>query len=344
MSIGKVIRKYRKLRNMTQEEMAVRLGVTAPAVNKWENENSFPDITLLAPIARLLHISLDTRLSFREELTAEEINGIIGEVNQMLKEKSYEEAFQWAKKALEQYPNCEELCLDIAICFDAYRTLQNIPDGTDDEYLSSLYVRLLDSKEETIRVRAADALVGFCRRKGQYEKAEEYLRYFSAQNPERKRKLAQIYGETGRMREAYGAYEELLFVDYQRVSAEFHGMQMLALQEKDMEKAHKLAQKQAELAKCFEMGRYYEAAAKLEVAVLEKDADAALGIMEEMLANAEEIESFRESWLFAHMEFKEMGEEFRKGLKETLRKCFRDEESYDFLKADQRWKALVDGQ
>lgn len=63
MQIGEVIRKYRKSRNMTQEEVANRLGVTAPAVNKWENGNSFPDIMLLAPIARLLDITLDTLLS-----------------------------------------------------------------------------------------------------------------------------------------------------------------------------------------------------------------------------------------------------------------------------------------
>lgn len=37
MRLGEVIRKYRKEKNMTQEEMANRLGVTAPAVNKWEN-------------------------------------------------------------------------------------------------------------------------------------------------------------------------------------------------------------------------------------------------------------------------------------------------------------------
>lgn len=37
MQIGEVIRTYRKSKNMTQEEMANRLGVTAPAVNKWEN-------------------------------------------------------------------------------------------------------------------------------------------------------------------------------------------------------------------------------------------------------------------------------------------------------------------
>lgn len=36
MNIGKVIRDNRKLKGLTQEEMANLLGVTAPAVNKWE--------------------------------------------------------------------------------------------------------------------------------------------------------------------------------------------------------------------------------------------------------------------------------------------------------------------
>ena len=46
MDIGVVIKKYRKEAGMTQEEMANRLGVTTPAVNKWENSNSKPDIEL----------------------------------------------------------------------------------------------------------------------------------------------------------------------------------------------------------------------------------------------------------------------------------------------------------
>ena len=37
MQIGEVIRTYRKKQNLTQEEMANRLGVSAPAVNKWGN-------------------------------------------------------------------------------------------------------------------------------------------------------------------------------------------------------------------------------------------------------------------------------------------------------------------
>ena len=79
MKTGEVIRKYRKQKELTQEEMAARLGVTAPAVNKWENGNSLPDIALLAPIARLLGVSLEELLSFREELTEEEIRALLNE-------------------------------------------------------------------------------------------------------------------------------------------------------------------------------------------------------------------------------------------------------------------------
>lgn len=40
MNIGETIRKNRKMQNLTQEQMANRLGVSAPAVNKWENGDS----------------------------------------------------------------------------------------------------------------------------------------------------------------------------------------------------------------------------------------------------------------------------------------------------------------
>lgn len=87
MDIGVVIKKYRKEAGMTQEEMANRLGVTTPAVNKWENSNSKPDIELLAPIARLLDISLDTLLSFHEKLSDTEIEEIIRKMDRCFQKK-----------------------------------------------------------------------------------------------------------------------------------------------------------------------------------------------------------------------------------------------------------------
>lgn len=342
MSIGKVIRKYRKLKNMTQEEMAERLGVTAPAVNKWENENSFPDIMLLAPIARLLGISLDTLLSFREELTMEEVNEIVLEADLKMKEMSYDEVFRWAKTKLEEYPNCETLILNLAIFLDAQRIVQELPNSADyDEYLCDLYIRILDSEDEAVRIRAADCLVGFYMRQKQYEKAEKYLEYLSIQNPERKRKQAQIYAETDRIEEAYKAYEALLFADYGRASMELHGMYLLALKNKDMERAHRLVEKQEELARCFEMGKYHEVPCRLEIATLEKDADRVIETMKEMLSCVEKMGDFRNSFLYEHLEFKETRGEFLAELKEKLLKGFREDESYGFLREDERWKELV---
>lgn len=45
-------------KHMTQEQMAGYLGVTAPAVHKWEKGTSYPDITLLPALARLLDTDL----------------------------------------------------------------------------------------------------------------------------------------------------------------------------------------------------------------------------------------------------------------------------------------------
>lgn len=342
MQLGEVIRKYRKDKNMTQEEMAGRLGVTAPAVNKWENGNSFPDIMLLAPIARLLGISLDTLLSFREELTPEEITEIVREVSEKLKEQPYDEAVLWAKKKLEQYPNSEQLIWQIALILDAWRTTKAIPYTEKyDGYIYSLYTRALESEDEIIRSNAADSLFGFYMRKKQYEKAEACLDYFSKQNPERKRKQAQLYSETDRIQEAYKTYEELLFACHGMVSMTLHGMYMLALQEKDMERAHMLAAKEREMSGCFEMGKSYGISSRLEIATLEKDTETVIATMEEMLAGVEQMDSFRESLLYEHMEFKEVGKDFLAEFKKNMLKCFQDEESYGFLKNDKRWQELV---
>lgn len=334
MQVGEVIRKYRKSKNMTQEEMARRLGVTAPAVNKWERGNSLPDITLLMPIARLLGISTDELLSYQQELTTEEIGEILKRATTMLEEMPYQDAFAWAKEKLEEYPNCESLILQMAVLLDAERTIQEIPDPeTYDAYINACYGRALQSKDEKIRNGAADSLFHFYMKKREYEKAGEYLNYFSEQDPARKDKEAQLYSETGQVEEAYKTYEHLLFSEYQRVNGIFHGMYLLALKQEDLKMAHLLVDKQVELIKCFEMGKYYEAASRLELATIEKEEDRVIALMKEMLASVRLINSFYESPLYRHMEFKKPGEKFFEELRKNLLKCFRDEETYGFLKS-----------
>lgn len=55
---GKFIAKKRKIMNMTQNELAEKLHITDKAVSKWERGLSFPDISILIPLAEILNISL----------------------------------------------------------------------------------------------------------------------------------------------------------------------------------------------------------------------------------------------------------------------------------------------
>lgn len=319
MQIGEVIRKHRKECNLTQEEMARRLGVTTPAVNKWENGNSYPDILLLAPIARLLNISLETLMSFHEELTDEEINSFVKDMNLKLKNEKYDDVYRWARSKVEMYPNCEKLIWQIAAILDVNRLTKEVEDSKKyDDYILECYICVLNSKDETLRTHAADSLFHYYSRKEQYDEAEKYLKYFSEQNPERKRKQALIYSKTNRIEEAYKAYEELLFSGYQMTSMVLNSIYMLAVQDKDMKKAHKLVDKQQELAKLFEMGKYHEVSCRLDLAVLENDKEAVQEIKELILSSVEEICSFTKSSLYEHMTFKEVSEEFKKEMKENL--------------------------
>ena len=77
MQIGEKIKNYRKTAGLTQEQVADYLDVSTPAVNKWEKGNTYPDISLLPAIARLLKIDMNELFSFREELTEKEIGQFV---------------------------------------------------------------------------------------------------------------------------------------------------------------------------------------------------------------------------------------------------------------------------
>ena len=65
MHIGKMILEFRKKKNVTQEELAAELGVTAAAVSKWENGYTLPDILMLCALADYFEVTTDELLGRR---------------------------------------------------------------------------------------------------------------------------------------------------------------------------------------------------------------------------------------------------------------------------------------
>lgn len=71
MYLAENLKKYRLLKNLTQENVAEYLGITAQSVSKWERGESYPDITFLPALANIFETSIDLLIGM-DTIRAEE--------------------------------------------------------------------------------------------------------------------------------------------------------------------------------------------------------------------------------------------------------------------------------
>jgi len=67
LNLGTKIRDLRKRDSRTQEDLASALGVSAQAVSRWENDNTFPDMTLIPAIANYFGVSIDELFGYEND-------------------------------------------------------------------------------------------------------------------------------------------------------------------------------------------------------------------------------------------------------------------------------------
>ena len=187
MTVGEVIREKRKELGLTQEQVARCLGVSAPAVNKWEKGGTYPDITILPALARLLNTDINTLLCFQEELSDEEIAQICNEIAKTMETDGMEAAVDTAEKMVREYPNCGKL---IHMMASMVQGLLVMSGGRDREKyegkICSWYERVLEcSGDERVKSSAAYLLAGEYMRKEEYDKAQKMLDSLPEQEPDK---------------------------------------------------------------------------------------------------------------------------------------------------------------
>ncbi len=113
-NIGQIIKKLRKERDLTQEELAEQLNITAQAASKWENGTGLPDISQVVPLSNVFGVPTDVLFGTQNVNRDEEVERIIEEASapQRLHYETEEEHFQVDVKeyetyidALKTYPN-----------------------------------------------------------------------------------------------------------------------------------------------------------------------------------------------------------------------------------------------
>lgn len=105
MSIGATIKKLRRERDMTQEELAEFLGITANAVSQWECGRTAPDISQLPVLANIFRVSADVLLGIDVETKDARIDEIYQEIRELWCTGRRERAEQLCREGLAQFPD-----------------------------------------------------------------------------------------------------------------------------------------------------------------------------------------------------------------------------------------------
>ena len=117
------IRSLRKARNLTQEQLAEALGVTAGAVYKWEARLSLPELPMLVQMADFFDTSVDALIGYiikdnRQDAT-------LARLMDLRHAKDVTRGVDEAEKAVMRYPNCFAIVYQAAVMMKVFGLEQN---------------------------------------------------------------------------------------------------------------------------------------------------------------------------------------------------------------------------
>lgn len=105
LNIGMNIKRLRLAKGLTQEQLAERLTISTAAVSKWEARNTYPDITMLFPLAEIFGVTVDELLGYDEAKAKADVDKILTEHQQLRTQGRFAEAMELIAGARKQYPH-----------------------------------------------------------------------------------------------------------------------------------------------------------------------------------------------------------------------------------------------
>lgn len=105
MYIGENIKKLRKQKDISQEDLASFLGISFQAVSKWERNEGYPDITLLIPLANYFGVSVDELLGVSNAKNDKKIRDYLAQYDILGTQGEIKKKYDLAVEAYKEFPN-----------------------------------------------------------------------------------------------------------------------------------------------------------------------------------------------------------------------------------------------
>lgn len=140
MAFSDNMRRYRKERGLTQQQLADALDVSLGVISKWEKGLSTPDIQVLMEMAEVFGVSTDTLLGVN--LSLKKVDECIDVIGTLLEQRDYSACRDHIEKSLRRFPNSFLL---VTASGDAYMTISsNTHERKLSERALELYERSLE--------------------------------------------------------------------------------------------------------------------------------------------------------------------------------------------------------
>lgn len=341
MKIDQVIRQRRRALGYTQEQVAGYLGVTAPAVNKWERGASYPDITLLPALARLLDTDLNTLLSFQEDLTEQEIALFLNQLVELAEKEGVQRAADAATDKIRQFPTCFPLLLNVATVLEGV----SLMGGTEEscgELVEGLYRRAAEGDDPAAADQARAMLMSKYLARRELARAEELLNALPEAPFYDKRQLRiNLLTAQERYPEAAKAAEEKLLATVNDLHATLMSLVELALKEGREEDAGYIAGVAERTAEALDQWDYVKYAARFQLCMSTRDLAGAKAVLSPMLRALDRVWETENSPLYRHIQTKAAERDFGEKLKRSLTAALLRDPEAAFLTEDPEVMALL---
>ena len=347
MNLGNTIRTKRLQLKMTQEQVAVRLGVSAPAVHKWEHGTSYPDISLLPALARLLETDLNELLSFDEDISDQELAGITTEAMEILKNGRFAEAFVCLERKVRQYPRDPRLLVQCGAVADSGLKLFGQELGEEkkryEEKIIEWYRAAVSNGSGQTREMALYMLSVMYSSHGRYEEAQQTLEQLSESPYDKQVLKADIARRRGNLDEALKIMQTRLFKNLSDTISSLTLLMGFYEEAEDARMQQMAADHVRQITEQFHLWDYNLAVMDFKEGVLEKSKEKTLEAVQRLLSCLETTYDPRKYPLFS---MADLGETKMKSfIMPAIHKLLTSEKGLDengFLQGDPDLQKLID--